>query len=270
MTVGPQFALDQLWDMARSDPEKVVLHVFRTIEMFLRDWLKLERVYISEIFDRVRQEKEISELLYQQLRTLNRLRNDVVHRGYKPKCGDGLIALGTLHNFYDDLWARGMAETNSAPPIGEWTCILPDPHAALDKRQGWRDFQEIARRFFEQQAGCRIVEEVPIELPSGPHRFDLASLDKSVVIECKSYTWLKSGKRPSAKWEAAQRTCGLLSETTATRKILVFQDDMAKGKSLAQEFVRLNQSLVRGIQVWRYWRGEFQRVDEQAGPSLVM
>jgi hypothetical protein len=129
------------------------------------------------------------------------------------------------------------------------------------QRLAWRDFQEASRRFFEEEIGLSLGEEVNVDLPSGTHRFDLVSLDKSVAIECKSYTWLKSGKRPSAKWTQAQMACRYLAEVPAKQKVLVFQDDVVGGKSLAHEFVRLNRGLLNNIEVWRCWAGSFERVD---------
>lgn len=110
-----------------------------------------------------------------------------------------------------------------------------------------------------------LAKEVTLDLPSGPHRFDLVALDRTVVIECKSYTWTKSGRRPSAKWTNAQMDCKRLAETTARRKILVFQDDTLDGKSLAGEFHRLNRALLSGIEVWRYANDAF----EQVGSPLI-
>jgi hypothetical protein len=263
--------------MVKSDPEKVILHAFRTIEMYLREVLELEKVAISAVFDRVHEEKLIGELLYQQLKTLKRLRNDVIHVGYRPRVGDGLIALGTLRNFYEDVGDHPVAETRKelgqtiagSHPIAETrkeldrTCsLLVDSQRDLQPaRHHWRDFQEITRRFFEEQTGLEIAEEVELELPSGRWRADLVSLDRSMVIECKSYTWTKGGNVPAAKLEHARMACARLAQTTARRKALVFQDDQVKGNSLATHFVRLNRALLGGIETWGYWNNMFERLD---------
>lgn len=276
MPTRPQFTVGQLEEMVRTDPEKVVLHAFRTIEICLREIMKLGDAAISGIFDRAHREGLIGDLLYHQLRTLKRLRNEVIHDGHTAGLGDTMIALGTLHNFYKvfekgDTFER-MKPIEELPRSGHPVAGIPLANFRLSslgtadgigRRYDWREFQEVTRRFFEKEATCGLAEEVSIELPGGTHRFDLVSLDRTVVVECKSYTWTKSGKRPSAKWEAAQRACVLLTQAKTLRRILVFQDDVIDGKSLAKAFVRLNSRLIADIEVWRYIEGSFERVNRQ-------
>lgn len=277
MGIAPQFTKTQLEGMVRSDPERVVLHAFRTIELRIRDLMKLDDAPISAIFDRAYGERLIGDLLYHQLRTLKRLRNNVMHDGHAADLGDAMTALGTLYNFDKvfeetrmpgpEMQAGGvpsLAAPLAACRLSKFDRAPLGTEGVIPKRHDWREFQEIARRFFEEEAACTLAEEVAIELPSGQHRFDLASLDRNMVIECKSYTWTKSGKRPSAKWEAAQRACTLLAETKAERRILVFQDHVMNGKSLAQEFVRLNPRLIADIDIWRHINGSFERLHEQS------
>lgn len=260
MSMGPEIGIERLEVIVKDDPEKVVLHAFRTIELYLRRTQGLDRVPISQIFDKLNKLGKLQDLLFQQLRTLNRLRGDILHRGHKSRVGDGEIAIGTLRNFYDYEWGRLKSDRSEHPPTGLLSVVVPLPNPATE-RLPWRDFQEACRRFFEKEIDRTLGEEVSVDLPSGTHRFDLVSLDKSVVIECKSYTWLKSGKRPSAKWTQAQMACRYLAEVPAKQKVLVFQDDVVGGKSLAHEFVRLNRGLLNNIEVWRCWVGSFERVD---------
>ena len=256
--LGPEFGVKQLREMVDRDPEKVVLHSFRTIEVFLRREHSLDRVPISQVFEAAHKKGDTDDLLHNQLKTLSRLRNDVVHGRHKAGVGDALIAVGTLQNFMDNEWAR--LEEEGKADSGPEMSVYVNLKEAFPKRLDWRDFQEACRRFFEREFGETLAEEVTIELKSGAHRFDLAALDRSAFIECKSYTWLKSGKRPSAKWAQAQMACRQLMEVSAKRKILAFQDDTVGGKSLAHEFVRLNKLLIIGIEVWRYWEGRFEMV----------
>lgn len=79
MPTRPQFTVAQLEGMVRTDPEKVVLHAFRTVEICLRELMKLGDAQISGIFHRAHREGLIGDLLYHQLRTLKRLRNDAIH-----------------------------------------------------------------------------------------------------------------------------------------------------------------------------------------------
>lgn len=256
--------IEELRSIVRSDPDKVVLEAFRHIEVYLRRFLKMESVRVTEVFDRAREAGKVGDLLYQQLKTFKRLRNDIVHQDLRAKTGDALIALGTLSKFKEEVEARD--ERHQREVLDAIISVRVSPSPIPAGRLDWRSFQEAARRFFESEYSANLAEEVTLDLPSGSHRFDLASLDKSILIECKSYTWTKSGKRPSAKWEAAQRTCGLLAEAKAARKILAFQDDLLGDKSLAREFARLNPSKLFDIEVWRYWKGAFERV-EGCGPE---
>ncbi len=52
MPTRPQFTVGQLEEMVGTDPGKVALHAFRTIEVFLREFMKLGDAAISGIFDR--------------------------------------------------------------------------------------------------------------------------------------------------------------------------------------------------------------------------
>lgn len=258
MKMGPEIGIEKLEALVKDDPAKVVLHSFRTIELYVRRTHDLDETRISQIFDKLNKKGNLPDLLLHQLKTLNRLRNDFLHHGYQPKYGDGQIAIGTLRNFYDHEW--GQIESKADQKHDHEAIVCTPLQIPGTERLSWRDFEEACRRFFEEEIHTRLAEEVTVELQSGTHRFDLVSLDQSVFIECKSYTWLKSGKRPSAKWMHAQMACRYLAEVSARRRVLSFQDDIAGEKSFAKEFVRLNQSLLRNIEVWRYWKGSFERV----------
>ena len=58
--------------------------------------------------------------------------------------------------------------------------------------------------YFEQEAA------IPIGRPPKEHKFDLANADRSIVAECKCYTWTDSGNVPSAKLMGLGRGCILL------------------------------------------------------------
>ena len=40
---------------------------------------------------------------------------------------------------------------------------------------------------------------IPIGTPPKNHRFDLSNKDRTIVVECKCYTWTDAGNIPSAK-----------------------------------------------------------------------
>lgn len=126
----------------------------------------------------------------------------------------------------------------------------------------WRSFQEMARGYFELEAGTNLVREVSLRLDDGQtHRFDLGSQDESVLIECKSYTFTVGGKEPAAKINHAKTDAQLLKGSRATRKIIVFDDDVHPKKgSLAELFARRNSSWLADVEVWRHWQGKFERI----------
>lgn len=89
------------------------------------------------------------------------------------------------------------------------------------------------------------------------HRFDLVSSDNSIVVECKSYAWTKSGNSPSAKISTAIEAAFYLSRIFAKRKIIVSQDDFnEKGESLVETFVKRYDGVLDDIEIWRYKVGE--------------
>jgi hypothetical protein len=89
----------------------------------------------------------------------------------------------------------------------------------------------------------------------------LGSKDRSVLIECKSYTFTAAGNEPAAKLNHAKIDGALLKSSTARQKILVFDDDVIPAKgSPAQLSERRNRAWLADVQVWRHWQGTFSRM----------
>ena len=63
------------------------------------------------------------------------------------------------------------------------------------------DFRDFAKPILEKELKTQLEPEQKIDIgnPMKEHAFDLASQDRSVVIECKNYTWTKAGNVPRAK-----------------------------------------------------------------------
>ena len=86
-----------------------------------------------------------------------------------------------------------------------------------------RKFQKLTQSVLEKEFNDSFFTEVPIPIgtPAENHKFDLANEDKTIVVECKCYTWTDSGNVPSAKLMGLDEAVfyfGFLPETT--RKIL--------------------------------------------------
>ena len=85
----------------------------------------------------------------------------------------------------------------------------------------------------------------------------MVSEDGDIVVECKSYTWTKSGNFPSAKISTAVEAIFYLSRIRPKKKIFVFQDDFNnRGESLVDTFVKRYDGVLDDIEVWAYNVGE--------------
>ena len=64
----------------------------------------------------------------------------------------------------------------------------------------WR-VQELVQSMLEKKFCTSFEQEAAVAIgkPAKDHKFDLANGDRSVVAECKCYTWTDSGNVPSAK-----------------------------------------------------------------------
>ena len=62
-------------------------------------------------------------------------------------------------------------------------------------------FRDFAKPILEKELKTKLEPEQKIDIgnPMKEHAFDLASQDRSIVIECKRYTWRESGEKPNGK-----------------------------------------------------------------------
>lgn len=121
----------------------------------------------------------------------------------------------------------------------------------------------MTRRFFERVATCSLAEEVTIELPAGTTLTSFRWIEpwllsaKATLGQSQESAPAPSGKRPR------ERVC--CSRKRRPSVGYLFSGTMLlEGKSLAQEFVRLNSRLIVDIEVWRYIEGSFERVDRRS------
>jgi hypothetical protein len=101
--------------------------------------------------------------------------------------------------------------------------------------------------YFEQEVA------IPIGRPQKEHKFDLANSDRSIVAECKCYTWTDSGNVPSAKLMGLDEAVFYFSFLPAgTQKILCMQKAVFRGKSetLAEYYVRVHGHLLGDVSVY--------------------
>ncbi len=89
--------------------------------------------------------------------------------------------------------------------------------------------------------------KLPIGNPPKPHKFDLASPDRTIVGECKAFAWTVSGNVPSAKISTLREAANhLLQLPIDTIAFIVMERDChpARGEALADYFARLNSHLL--------------------------
>jgi hypothetical protein len=127
-------------------------------------------------------------------------------------------------------------------------------------RLNWKDFERLAGEFFANESGIRLLPQWPVHLKNRmTHKFDFSSENERLVVQCKSLTWTKSQHYPSGKVAEAQRAIHMLQESSALRKIVVFDDHLnQKGQSFVEVFVRRNKDSLSGVEVWRHHDGKFE------------
>ena len=118
-----------------------------------------------------------------------------------------------------------------------------------------RKFQESVKLILEKKFCTSFEQEAAVAIgkPAKDHKFDLANDDRSVVAECKCYTWTDSGNVPSAKLMGLDEAVfyfGFLP--VGTKKILCMKKAVYHGKAetLAEYYVRVHGHLLGDVFVY--------------------
>lgn len=112
--------------------------------------------------------------------------------------------------------------------------------------------------------------EFPLGTPPKLHPFDIVSRSRSVVCECKAYTWTSGGNVPSAKITHLREAVGYLNQLPGeVIRILAVQraTHVRQRDTLGEYFVRLNATMIGEVVVvesdsasaLRELHGELQR-----------
>jgi len=117
-----------------------------------------------------------------------------------------------------------------------------------------RQFQHRCAEALKAHFGQDFHLEIPLLAPGEkPHKFDLASADRSVVAECKAFCWTRPDFGiPVAKITTLKEAIQYLRGISGPQKrILIIQRDVRHrtGETLASYFVRLNQDLIGDVVV---------------------
>lgn len=117
-----------------------------------------------------------------------------------------------------------------------------------------RKFQEFVQTILKEKYNTYFEQEaaIPIGRPPKEHKFDLANADRSIVAECKCYTWTDSGNVPSAKLMGLDEAVfyfGFLP--SETKKLLSMKKAVFCGKqeTLAEYYVRTHGHLLEDVSV---------------------
>ena len=118
-----------------------------------------------------------------------------------------------------------------------------------------RKFQEYVKTVLEKKFKTEFNLEtaIPIGDPCKDHKFDLANKDRTIVAECKCYTWTDSGNVPSAKLMGLDEAVFYFSFLPPkTQKILCMKkaDYPGKTETLAEYYVRIHGHLLRDVKVY--------------------
>ena len=262
-----------------KSPATTIQRACSTIEIVLKELLAFSNgTSLAVLQEEFRARYPTETHLHHKITTLRKVRNAIVHEDRQPWPGDEDIAIGTLKNFaylvnrdQVDSFAK-LSTSQSALMLGFCpTTRFSESHSsAVDEvadaverapRLAWKNFENLVADYFEDTLGIQFEDQVSQdEADGGRHKFDIVSIDREIVIECKSHTWTKGGNYPSAKVADALVAAEHLKGHSAKRKLLVFQDDTMRGKSLVETFMRRNREKLHGIEVWVYADGNFRHL----------
>jgi len=148
------------------------------------------------------------------------------------------------------LTVNGDFENMEELAIGEFEKLPKERESTL--------FEKRVRQFFALNKGLTLSEQI---LDIGKkddgsplrHKFDMVSEDGTIVGECKSYKWTKSGNYPSGKISTANEALFYLSRVNAKEKFLVLKDDVSRrGKSLPEVYVSRSSGLMDDVEIYKY------------------
>lgn len=117
-------------------------------------------------------------------------------------------------------------------------------------------FRDLSIPILDKELNTILEPEVKISIgePKAEHAFDLANEDKSIVIECKNYTWTKAGNVPSAKVSSTINEAVLYFSflDANVRKILCLKKSVhpKRQETLTEYYVRAYGHLLRDITVY--------------------
>lgn len=112
-------------------------------------------------------------------------------------------------------------------------------------------FQKAVKEWFEEKYKKPFKLEKKIFIGFGDekkeHKFDIVAKDNTMVIECKCYTWTKTGNVPSAKMGFTNEAAFYLSflqEKCETIIVMLRATHEKRSETLAEYYYRTNKHLL--------------------------
>ena len=104
-------------------------------------------------------------------------------------------------------------------------------------------------------APFEVERKIAIGRPAKLHSFDISSLDESIVVECKCYTWTETGNIPSAKMGFTNEAAFYLSflpDDTERIIVMLYAEHAKRNETLAEYYFRTNRHLLGKIKIYEF------------------
>ena len=120
-----------------------------------------------------------------------------------------------------------------------------------------KEFQIAVKEWFEEAytSPFEIERKIAIGRPAKLHSFDISSLDESIVVECKCYTWTETGNVPSAKMGFTNEAAFYLSflpDDTERMIVMLHAEHAKRNETLAEYYFRTNRHLLGKIKIYEF------------------
>lgn len=124
-----------------------------------------------------------------------------------------------------------------------------------------KEFEDKVRKIATSHFHTEFVSQKLVQIgnPSKNHSFDLVSIDESIIIECKNFTWTKANNVPSAKISTLNEAVLFFKlSPAAARKILVirYSLDAKRKETLAEYYVRTYRFVLDDVEVYELSENE--------------
>ena len=120
-----------------------------------------------------------------------------------------------------------------------------------------KEFQLAVKEWFEEAytAPFEIERKIAIGRSAKLHSFDISSMDESIVVECKCYTWTETGNVPSAKMGFTNEAAFYLSflpDDTERIIVMLHAEHAKRNETLAEYYFRTNRHLLGKIKIYEF------------------